>query len=171
MSEYVTTRDYPDPPRKIWAALTDPVLVPLWTSTGRGGRPVGFEPRVGVRFQYIGRPVPGWDGRVDCRVLEVIEPSLLRFSWIGSDKAAVTTVAVEIESVGRGSRLTWRHSGFTGLSGRFMTILLSRVRQKMFSTGLPPVLAQLADDGRPLPGNTLGLPAPRESSIGSPNAT
>jgi len=36
-------------------AETDPVLVPLWTSTGRGGTPEGFSPEVGNRFRFVGK--------------------------------------------------------------------------------------------------------------------
>jgi uncharacterized protein YndB with AHSA1/START domain len=42
MSEIRIVRDYPYPPEKVWRALTDPALIPLWTSIGAGGRPEGF---------------------------------------------------------------------------------------------------------------------------------
>ena len=38
MSEYRVVQDYPDPPERVWCALTDPEIVPLWTSTGRQAR-------------------------------------------------------------------------------------------------------------------------------------
>ena len=34
MSEIHIVRDYPYPPAKVWRAVTDPALVPLWTVTG-----------------------------------------------------------------------------------------------------------------------------------------
>ena len=37
MSEIRIVRDYPHSPAKVWRALTDPALIPLWTSTGAGG--------------------------------------------------------------------------------------------------------------------------------------
>jgi len=37
----------------------------------------------------------------------------------------------------------------------FMSRLLGRVRRKMFDEGLPPVLADIGDDGRLRPGSTL----------------
>ena len=73
-------RDYPHPPAKVWRAVTDPKLIPLWTATGQGSRPVGFSTEVGTRFQFVAKPRPGWRGIVDCEVLEACEPSLLRFS-------------------------------------------------------------------------------------------
>ena len=36
-----------------------------------------------------------------------------------------------------------------------MSQLLGRVRRKMLSDGLPPVLADIGDDGRLRPGSTL----------------
>ena len=71
MSEFHITREYPHSTGKLWHALTDPGLVPLWTSTGRGGRPEGFSAEVGCHFRFVGKPVPGWNGIVDCEVLEV----------------------------------------------------------------------------------------------------
>ena len=38
--------DYPYPPANVWRAVTDPDLIPLWTATGQGGRPVGFVPEI-----------------------------------------------------------------------------------------------------------------------------
>jgi hypothetical protein len=45
-----------------------------------------------------------------------------------------------------GTRLTWEHTGFHGIEGMFMSRLLGRVRRKMLSEGLPPVLASIGDD-------------------------
>jgi Activator of Hsp90 ATPase homolog 1-like protein len=83
MSEIHIVRDYPHPPAKVWRAVTDPALVPLWTVTGAGGRPDGFAPVAGTKFRLLAKPKPGWNGVVDCEVLEVNEPSLLRYSWTG----------------------------------------------------------------------------------------
>ena len=53
------------------------------------------------------------------------------------------------------TRLTWEHTGFHGTEGAFMSRLLGRVRRTMLSQGLPPVLAEIGDDGRLRPGSTL----------------
>src|SRR5262249_29386450 len=66
MPEIHITRVYPYSPEHLWRAVTDPLLVPLWTSTGRGRTPEGFSPEVGNRFRFVGKPVPGWDGIVNC---------------------------------------------------------------------------------------------------------
>src|SRR5450755_792702 len=92
MSDIRIVRDYPHPRQKVWRALTDPALIPLWTSTGAGGRTEGFVPIAGTKFRFIAKPKPGWNGVVDCEVLEVNEPSLLRYSWTGGGGAVMATL-------------------------------------------------------------------------------
>jgi uncharacterized protein YndB with AHSA1/START domain len=156
MSEIRIVRDYPHPPEKVWRAVTDPALIPLWTATGAGGRPEGFSPTVGTKFKFIAKPKPGWNGVVDCEVLEVKEPSLLRYSWIGGDGGGdVTEVVYRLEPHAGGTRFTYEHTGFTGIGGIFMAKLLGHVRTKMLSAGLPAVLDDLGDDGHLRPTSTL----------------
>lgn len=151
MSAIHLVQDYPDPPAKVWRAVTDPALVPLWTATGAGGRPVGFSTTVGTRFQFVAKPRPGWSGIVDCEVLEAREPALLRYSWTGGDGGETTQVAYRLEPHAGGTRFTYEHTGFTGVGGFLMARLLGRVRRRMLGTGLPPVLRGLDDRGVPLP--------------------
>ncbi|MCR6483071.1 SRPBCC domain-containing protein [Amycolatopsis sp. OK19-0408] len=142
MSGFEIVRDYPHPRALVWHALTDPALVPKWTSTGRGGRPEGFVPRVGTKFRFVGRPVPGWDGVVRCEVLAVEEPELLGFSWRNQEADTPSTVTCQLEETPAGTRLTYRHTGFQGVGGFFMARLLHRIRRRMLTEGLPDVLAE-----------------------------
>ncbi|HEU4576999.1 MAG TPA: SRPBCC domain-containing protein [Polyangiaceae bacterium] len=148
MSGYDLTREYPVPIELVWRSLTEAELVAAWTATGRGGHPVGFEPTVATKFQFIGKPTPGWNGIVDCEVLEVQEPTHLRFSWRGGADDDVTTVTCSLEPTGTGTRLRWQHTGFTGVGGFIVSRILCSVRKKMFDLGLPPVLERLAKEGR-----------------------
>jgi uncharacterized protein YndB with AHSA1/START domain len=148
MSTIRIVRDYPHPPVKVWRAVTDPTLVPLWTATGAGGRPEGFATVVGTKFRFIAKPKPGWNGVVDCEVLEVAEPSLLRYSWTDSAGGDVTQVEYRLEPHVGGTRFVYEHTGFTGVGGFFMVRLLGNVRRKMLSVGLPAVLDDLDDEGR-----------------------
>jgi uncharacterized protein YndB with AHSA1/START domain len=148
VSEMHIVRDYPYPVITVWRALTDPALVPRWTSTGQGGRPEGFKAEVGTTFRFIGTPFPGWDGIVRCEVLAAREPTLLRYDWRNKETDQPTMVTNILEPIPGGTRLTWDHSGFHGIGGLFMCQLLGRVRRKMLSEGLPPVLADIGDDGR-----------------------
>jgi uncharacterized protein YndB with AHSA1/START domain len=133
-------RDYPHSPELVWRAMTDPELVPLWTSAGRGGTPEGFEPRVGCRFRFVGRRVPGWDGIVRCEVLEVQPPRLLRYSWQGGEGERPTMVTYRVQAIEEGARLTYEHTGFSGVGGLLMSQVLGRVRRRMLSESLPQVL-------------------------------
>src|SRR5580693_5674295 len=147
MSDIRIVRDYPQPPAKVWRALTDPALIPRWTATGAGGRPEGFTPVVGTKFRFVAKPKPGWGGVVYCEVLEADAPSLLRYSWAGDEGGDVTEVAYRLEPHAGGTRFSYEHTGFTGIGGLFMARLLGRVRGKMLSVGLPAVLNDLGDDG------------------------
>ncbi|HUD78996.1 MAG TPA: SRPBCC domain-containing protein [Streptosporangiaceae bacterium] len=143
MSEIHISQDYPYAPETVWRAVTDPALVPLWTSTGRGGTPEGFAPEVGCQFRFVGKPVPGWDGIVRCEVLEVDPPSLLRYSW-RDDKDTVTQVTYRLEAHEGGTRFSYDHTGFTGAGGLMMSaLILGPVRRRMLSKGLPAVLETL----------------------------
>jgi uncharacterized protein YndB with AHSA1/START domain len=133
--------EYEQPRPVVWKALTDPALVPRWTSTGRGGRPEGFAPVVGTRFRYVGRPVPGWDGIVRCEVLAVEEPELLRYTWRNKEADDPTYVTNRLDDTATGgTRLLWEHTGFRGVEGFVMAVLLGRVRRTMLTDGLPAVL-------------------------------
>src|SRR4051812_41494214 len=143
-SDIHIVRGYPHFPELIWRLLTDAALIPLWTSSGKGGRPVGFAPVVGTRFKFVAKPMPGWNGVVECEVLEVREPFLLRYSWLGGEKDDLTRVTNLLEPVAGGTRFTWEHTGFTGIGGFLVSRVLNRVRTKMLDVGFPAVLADLA---------------------------
>jgi uncharacterized protein YndB with AHSA1/START domain len=82
-------------------------------------------------------------------VLEVDEPSLLRYSWTDSAGGDVTQVVYRLEpTASGGTRFTYEHTGFTGPGGFFMAKLLGHVRRKMLTVGLPPVLNDLDLAGR-----------------------
>ena len=141
MSGIHLVRTYPQPMEVVWQALTDPALVPLWTSTGQGGRPEGFVPEAGTRFRFVGKPFPGWDGIVRCEVTEVDPPRLLQYTWRNKPGDRPTLVTCLLERAGTGTRLTWDHTGFRGAGGLIMSRLLGRVRARMLDQGLPAVLA------------------------------
>ena len=148
---------YPHRIEKVWAALTDPTLVPLWTTTGRGGRLVGFEPTVGNRFRFVGTPFPGWNGVVHCEVLEVEGPHLLRYSWANQPDDDPTYLSYRLIATAGGTTFTYDHTGFHGPGGLFMSALLGRVRRKMLTQGLPLVLDDLTDTGALRPDSKFQL--------------
>jgi uncharacterized protein YndB with AHSA1/START domain len=143
MSEFGIMLEYPYPVATVWRVLTDPALVARWTTTGQGGRLEAFAPIVGTRFRFVAKPTIGWRGIVDCEVLEVDAPRLLRYSWCGDEHGATTFVAYHLEPHAAGTRFTWEHTGFTGPGGFVMARLLRSVRSKMLRQALPAVLADL----------------------------
>lgn len=100
--------DLPQPPDKVWRALTDPELLAEWLL------PVaGFQLEPGAAFTFRTQPYPGWDGTVDCRIIEIDEPRKLSYSWIvGGDLGLDTVVTFTLAPAGTGSRLTIVQSGF-----------------------------------------------------------
>jgi uncharacterized protein YndB with AHSA1/START domain len=136
--------DYPYPPATVWRAVTDPELIPRWTSTGAGGRPEGFSTEVGTRFRFVAKPKPGWSGIVNGVVLEVQKPRLLRYSWQDGDGGEITEVTYRLDQYEGGTRFTYERTGFSGVGGFVMARLLGRVRRKMLADGLPAILADLA---------------------------
>jgi uncharacterized protein YndB with AHSA1/START domain len=153
MSEIRIVRDYAYPVTRVWRALTDPDLIPLWTATGAGARPEGFAPVSGTRFRFVAKPRPGWNGIVNCEVVEAREPTLLRYTWTDDAGGDTTVVTYSLEPVDDGTRFTYEHTGFTGVGGLFMAQMLGRIRRTMLSEGLPAVLADMGDDGRLRPGS------------------
>jgi uncharacterized protein YndB with AHSA1/START domain len=77
-------------------------------------------------------------------VLEVEEPTVLRFSWVGGAGEAPTSVAYRLTEHAGGTRFRYEHTGFTGVGGFLMARLLGRVRRRMLSVGLPAVLDEVA---------------------------
>jgi hypothetical protein len=132
MSHYRIVQDYSHSPAKVWRALTDPALVPLWTATGQGARPIGFATQVGTRFQFVGKPTVGWNAPDE-----------------------VTEVSCRIEPREGGTRLIFEHTGFSGVGGFIVGRILASVRRKMLAVGLPAVLDALDEEGRLRPGSPL----------------
>ncbi|MEU4242534.1 SRPBCC domain-containing protein [Actinoplanes sp. NPDC026619] len=142
MSEYTVVREYPYPIDEVWHVLTDPAYVAQWTTSGQGGRPEGFAAEVGTTFRIVGKPTIGWAGVVYSEVTQVEAPRSLRYTWRGEeDSDDVSDVTYTLEPIAGGTRFTWQHTGFTGVGGFAMSKLLGKVRRKMLTDGVPPVLA------------------------------
>ena len=103
---------------------------------------------VGNQFRFVGKRVPGWDGVVDCEVVDVEPPFMLRHTWKG-DEREPSIVTWRIEPTESGSRLTYDHTGFRGVDGIIMLkFVLGPVRRRMLTSGLPAVLDAIDDSGR-----------------------
>lgn len=105
--------DYP--PEAIWRVLTTGALIGRWL----GMAPTGFAPITGTRFSFRTDPAGVWDGVIHCRILEIVAPERLVFSWQGGDDGNSgygsrldTTVSFTLARVGAGTRLRLVHAGF-----------------------------------------------------------
>ena len=99
-------------PEKVWRALTDAELLADWLL------PVidlKLEPRAAFTFKT--QPYPGWDGTVNCRLLEIEAHRKLSYSWVVGDNAAGdffldTVVTFTLTPTASGTRLSLVQSGF-----------------------------------------------------------
>jgi uncharacterized protein YndB with AHSA1/START domain len=93
-------------PEKVWRALTDPALLAEWLLPVAGLR---LEP--GAAFTFKTQPHPGWDGTVNCRILEVEAPRRISYTWVvGEDLTTVVTFT--LAPTAAGTRLLLVQSGF-----------------------------------------------------------
>ena len=100
----VIERQFAHPPEKVWRALTEGSLVKEWLMEN------DFQPVVGHRFNFRAKPVPNWNGVIDCEVL-IVEPNKkLSYTWgtLGLGSEVVFTL-VPAEG---GTLLRMEHSGF-----------------------------------------------------------
>ena len=97
--------DLPHAPEKVWRALTDPALLAEWLL------PV-FDLKLerGASFTYKTQPYPGWDGVVNCRMLEIDEPRRISYTW--GVPFLETVVTFTLTPTASGTRLSLVQSGF-----------------------------------------------------------
>jgi uncharacterized protein YndB with AHSA1/START domain len=131
------TITYDAPVSEVWKALTDPKAISEWLM------PCNFEPKIGHTFQFKSKPHPGFDGIVDCKILELKENELLSYTWSGGSLKN-TVVRYKLTDLGRQTKLDFEHSGFEGLVNKFVVrkILGSGWKKKILSTLLPQYLSK-----------------------------
>jgi uncharacterized protein YndB with AHSA1/START domain len=78
--------DLPHPPAKVWRALTDPALLSEWLLPV-----VGLRLESGAEFAFNAPPQPGWDGVVQCRMVDVEAPRKISYSWVVGDLDTMVT--------------------------------------------------------------------------------
>ena len=123
---------YPQSPERVWRALTDPTEMAQWLMTNN------FEARLGHKFQFTTKPAPGFDGIVNCEVIELDSPRRLAYRWKGGTLDSV--VSFTLQPVSEGTRLVLEHKGFSG-SGEFMlSALLEKGWHRMLEQRLPAFL-------------------------------
>jgi uncharacterized protein YndB with AHSA1/START domain len=105
----VVERLIPYPAEKIWRALTVPELLAEWLMEN------DFALKLGHRFTFRAKPVPGWSGVTNCEVVEMEEPYLLSYRWgdgTESDTGLQTLVTWTLTAADGGTLVRMEHSGF-----------------------------------------------------------
>ena len=92
-------------PKKVWRALTDPTLLAEWLLPA-----IDFKLEPGAAFTFKTQPYPGWDGTVQCRILEIEEPRRISYAWVVVDLDTVVTFT--LTPTESGTRLSLVQSGF-----------------------------------------------------------
>ena len=127
--------EYPHPPERVWRALTDPKVLADWLIEN------DFEPRVGHQFRFRTKPQPGFDGLVECEVVEVDPPRRLAYTWKGGAMRVPTLVTFTLDPIPGGTRLRLEHSGWEGLSGLALRAIHSQGwKSKLLRQTLPTTL-------------------------------
>jgi uncharacterized protein YndB with AHSA1/START domain len=97
--------DLRHPPEKVWRALTEPELLAEWLLPV-----IGLELEPGAAFTFKTQPYPGWDGTVNCRMLEIEPQRKLRYAW--TVPFLDTVVTFTLAPTASGTRLSLVQSGF-----------------------------------------------------------
>ena len=95
----VVDRELPHPPEKVWRALTQGPILEEWLMKN------DFAPVVDHRFTFEA----DW-GSVEGRVLTVVTPETLAYTWVSSGLESVVTWTLSPTSTG--TRLRMEQSGF-----------------------------------------------------------
>src|SRR5215210_400111 len=98
--------DLHHPPEKVWRALTDPALLSEWLL------PVmDLKLHPGATFEFKTQPHPGWDGTVDCRLLEIEPQRKLSYTWVVGEMLD-TVVTFTLAPTPSGTHMSLVQSGF-----------------------------------------------------------
>jgi uncharacterized protein YndB with AHSA1/START domain len=93
-------------PKKVWRALTEPALLNEWLIPT-----IGFNLEAGAAFRLQAPPQPGWDGSVNCRMLEIEAERKLSYTWVVGDFLD-TVVTFTLAPTASGTLLSIVQSGF-----------------------------------------------------------
>lgn len=129
--------DLPHAPEKVWRALTDPGLLGEWLLPVVN---LKLELEPGADFTFKTQPQPGWDGLVNCRLLEIEPQRTLSYAWVVGD--IDTVVTFKLTPTASGTRLSLVQSGFK--PDQKQNLAGARYGWKMMGGKLVDLLTRLA---------------------------
>lgn len=119
---------YPQSAERVWRALTDPAEMAQWLMVNN------FQAQLGYKFQFTTKPAPGFDGIVNCEVIELDSPRRLAYTWKGGKLDSVVTFT--LQPVADGTRLILEHKGFNGVDEFMLSALLEKGWHQMLELRL-----------------------------------
>lgn len=142
---------YPDPPETVWVALTDPHAIAEWLM------PNNFKPEVGHRFYFQVDPMPMFEARTECEVIECDPPRRLAYTWLivwrkeHRRKAQPMVVSWTLTPELGGTRLVFEQTPYVGPRALWTRLSMSMGWGLMHKRLIPRVLEHVRD-GRFTPG-------------------
>ncbi len=117
---------YPYPPEKVWQTLTNSRALAAWLMEN------DFEPRLGHKFRFQHSNLPGFNGNIDCQVIELDEPQRLSYTWQDSMMCQPSIVTWTLKAVDGGTRLKLNHKQLETITSRQEKMRLEEPWQSQF---------------------------------------
>ncbi len=104
---------FPNTPEDVWEYLTRSELIAEWLMENN------FRPEVGYEFQFNTKPIIklGFDGKIYCKVLEIVPLKKLSYSWKGGHGEKInldTVITWTLIPTNNGTELQLKQTGFKG---------------------------------------------------------
>jgi uncharacterized protein YndB with AHSA1/START domain len=119
---------------KVWHAITDSALISEWLMENN------FKPIKGYKCYFKMKAMPGFDGNINCEVIDVVENKLLVYTWQGGWMKKPTTVRFTLEEKDGGTLLTLEHWGFEGILGNLLKRMMSGGWGKKIRNVIPAII-------------------------------
>ena len=104
---------YPHSPEKVWQVITNSRALAAWLMEN------DFEPRIGCKFCFYSKSLPGIDTNIRCEVIEIEQPKRLAYTWQDCMMSQPSIVTWTLKAVEGGTLLRLEHrireTAFTGI--------------------------------------------------------
>jgi uncharacterized protein YndB with AHSA1/START domain len=131
---------YAQPIDHVWRALTDSALLKEWLMEN------DFSPVAGARCQFRMKPQPGFNGVIQCEVLEVQQPCRLVYTWDGGGMWGRTTLTWTLEPCDEGTKLRLEHKGFSGFRPFVLSLMMGSGWKKKLTKNVVALLKRIASE-------------------------
>jgi uncharacterized protein YndB with AHSA1/START domain len=112
---------YAHPPEKVWQVITNSRALAAWLMEN------DFEPRVGCKFCFYSKSLPGIDTNIRCEVIEIDPPKRLVYTWQDCMMSQPSIVTWTLKAVEGGTQLRLQH----------------RIRETAFTAARNPVYSPM----------------------------